>query len=629
MGISTVAVFSDADADALHVQKADTAVRIGPAPSRESYLSIEKIIAAAKKSGATAVHPGYGFLSENAELAAACQGAGLIFVGPPPEAIRVMGSKREAKRIAREADVPVVPGYEGADQSPAQFAEAAQKAGYPVLLKASAGGGGKGMRIVRSAAELSEAIQGATREATSAFGDGTLLLEKYIEQPRHIEIQILGDAHGNLVHLFERECSIQRRHQKIIEESPSTAIDPALREKMGAAAVRIARAIGYTNAGTVEFIVGPDGAFYFLEVNTRLQVEHPVTERVTGLDLVREQIRIARGEPLGYTQASLSQRGHAIEVRLYAESPARGFLPSSGTLVDWDVTPVPGLRVDGGVSANQEISIHYDPLLAKLITHGETREEAIDRMLLALGGLSAQGVDTNQRFLGRVLEHPEFRAGRIHTHFIEQHMQEALAETPSPSLTLEAAVAATIHDAITQARGRTVLPSTVPGFRNSPTSEPTTRYIAGDATIAVSWRWLDHQRLSIQGSEVRIIRCEGPVVRFEEGGLVRDARVVARGDRRYVRTHLGALAIDEVPRFPQKKEVRATGAAIAPMPGKVVLVAVKVGDTVARGATLVVLEAMKMEHTVRATEDGSVTAVSVASGDQVQSEQALVVVTPA
>ena len=415
MGISPVAVFSDADAGAPHLADCDLAVRLGPPPARDSYLAIDRLIAAARSADCDAVHPGYGFLAENPDFARACGDAGLVFIGPTPEVIAALGSKENARRIATRAGVPVVPASEAAG---------AVDIPYPVLVKASAGGGGKGMRIVRSAAELQPALEAARREAAAAFGDDTLLVERYLEGARHVEIQILGDQHGNLVHLFERECSIQRRHQKIVEESPSPALTPELRTRMGDAALLLAREVGYTSAGTVEMLFGADGSFYFLEVNTRLQVEHPVTEFVTGLDLVREQIRLAEGEPLGYGQADLRQRGHAIEVRLYAEDPARGYLPATGRLIDWRVPDLAHLRVDAGVECGSEVSVHYDPMLAKLICHAPTRGEAARRLARALEELVALGVTTNRELLVAVLRHPAFLAGATDTHFLERHAAE-------------------------------------------------------------------------------------------------------------------------------------------------------------------------------------------------------------
>jgi len=423
MGVRAVGVYSEADAGALHTRLADEAVLIGPASPGESYLRIERIIEEARRAGAEAVHPGYGFLSENADFAEAVQAAGLVFVGPPADAIRQMGSKTRARVIMQRAGVPVVPGYHGA--AGADFAEAAGSIGYPVLVKAAGGGGGRGMRVVRKAGELEAALASAGAEAASAFGDATLFLEKYVERGRHIEFQVFGDAHGNVVHLFERECSIQRRHQKLIEESPSPLLEehPALRARMGEAAVAAARAVGYENAGTVEFVVDPDTrGFFFLEMNTRLQVEHPVTEALTGVDLARLQLRVAAGEPLPFAQAEVTARGHAIECRVYAEDPANEFYPSIGPLLKVALPGGPGVRVDEGFETGDSVSQHYDALLAKVIAAGADRGEALRRMEAALGGFAVLGVATNVAFLRAVLAHPEFQAGRATTQFIAEQM---------------------------------------------------------------------------------------------------------------------------------------------------------------------------------------------------------------
>ncbi|MBP6820827.1 MAG: acetyl-CoA carboxylase biotin carboxylase subunit, partial [Acidobacteria bacterium] len=409
MGIATVAVYSDADANAPHVRFADEAVHIGAAPAKDSYLNAERILEAAKLTGAEAIHPGYGFLSENADFAEACATAGIVFIGPQAKAIRQMGLKSPARKLAAAAGCPVVPGYDGEDQSDKTLQAEILKIGFPVLIKASAGGGGKGMRVVRSESEIAEAIESARREAEKAFGNGALLLEKFVERARHVEVQILGDQHGNLVHLFERDCSLQRRHQKVIEESPSPAVSPELRQQMGEAAVKVGQAINYSNAGTVEFILTPNNQFYFIEVNTRLQVEHPVTEAVTGVDLVKLQIEIAEGKPLPFTQSELKTSGHAIEARLYAEDPANDFLPATGKLHDWRLPEtVEGLRIDSGVEAGSEVGIYYDPMLAKLIAHADDRATAIRKLSYALRQLSVQGVTTNREFLLRLVEHAGF-----------------------------------------------------------------------------------------------------------------------------------------------------------------------------------------------------------------------------
>lgn len=441
--IETVAVYSDADADAPHVQAADRAVRIGPTAPAESYLNIPALIEAARTHECDAIHPGYGFLSERSAFARACEEAGLIFIGPTADTIERMGSKVGSRELMERAGVPVVPGATPADQSNDGVLAAVRSIGFPCLVKASAGGGGKGMRILRDEAGATEMIDGARREAQAAFGDGTLYVERLIERPRHVEIQVFGDAHGNVVHLFERECSVQRRHQKVIEESPSPALTPDLRRRMGDAAVAAARAVNYRNAGTVEFLLegsGPEAKFYFLEMNTRLQVEHPVTEAVTGVDLVRAQLEVAAGHPLPWAQDDLSQHGHAIECRIYAEDPVNDFLPQAGTLLVYRKPAGPGVRVDDGVVEGAEVPVAYDPLLAKLIVHGETRQAAIERVIAALRQYAVLGIRTNVPFLLRVLRHPAFAAGEIHTGFIDEHLA-TLTEPRAPSAELVAAAA--------------------------------------------------------------------------------------------------------------------------------------------------------------------------------------------
>jgi acetyl-CoA carboxylase biotin carboxylase subunit len=424
LGITAVAVCSETDRDALHVRMADEAVTIGPPPAYESYLNAERILDAARRTGAQAIHPGYGFLSENAEFAQAVQEAGIVFIGPPPEAIQAMGDKAQARERMQGSGVPVVPGYQGSEDE-AALAQAASGLGFPVLVKAAAGGGGKGMRVVWKAEEFKDSVAAARREALHAFGDSRMILERYIPQAHHVEIQVLGDGHGNLVHLFERECSVQRRHQKVIEETPSPLLEDALRSEMGAAALLAAREIGYQNAGTVEFIVNPvTREFYFLEMNTRLQVEHPVTELVTGLDLVHWQIRISAGEPLAFTQADVQQHGHAIQCRLYAEDPANGFLPATGPVLRFVEPEGPGIRVDSGITSGDEITIHYDPLIAKVIVYAEDRPSAIRRMQSALREAVLLGVKTNWQFLQDVLSHPDFKAGLAYTTWVEEIFED-------------------------------------------------------------------------------------------------------------------------------------------------------------------------------------------------------------
>jgi acetyl-CoA carboxylase biotin carboxylase subunit len=451
MGIETVAVYSDADATAKHVRLADRAVRIGPPPATESYLSIQAILAAARQTGADSVHPGYGFLSENAAFARACGESGLIFIGPPPDAIAKMGSKIAARALMEVAGVPVVPGRTPSDQTDEGIAAAARQIGAPVLVKASAGGGGKGMRVARDGKALEEAIPAARREALAAFGDGTLYVERLVDKPRHVEVQVFADAHGNVVHLFERECSVQRRHQKVIEESPSPALTPGLRARMGAAAVAAARSAGYQNAGTIEFLLegqGDDAKFYFLEMNTRLQVEHPVTEVVTGLDLVRAQLQVAMRQPLPWQQVQLEQRGHAIECRVYAEDPSAGFLPQAGPLLLYREPSGPGVRIDSGVEEGAEVGVYYDPMLAKLIAWGADRQAAIARAIEALEQFPVLGVRTNVEFLIRTLDHHAFRSGDTHTGFIDDHLAALLETTPPDDTVFAAAACATRNQQI-------------------------------------------------------------------------------------------------------------------------------------------------------------------------------------
>jgi len=446
LGIEAVAIYSDADAGAAHVRAADRAVRVGPPPAADSYLNIGAVVDAARTSGADAVHPGYGFLSERAAFADACTSAGLVFVGPPAAAIDAMGSKIGARQLMERAGVPVVPGRTPSDQTDAGIRAAATTIGFPVLIKASAGGGGKGMRTARDLSTMAEAIPAARREAQAAFGDGTLYVERLIERPRHVEIQVFADALGNAVHLFERECSVQRRHQKVIEESPSPALTPALRARMGAAAVAAARSAGYVNAGTIEFLLddqrgrGDDAPFYFLEMNTRLQVEHPVTEMVTGTDLVRAQLHVAAGGRLPWLQADLTQRGHAVECRVYAEDPASGFLPQAGPLLVYREPSGPGIRVDSGVEEGSDVPVQYDPMLAKLIASGGSRDAAIARAVAALRSFPILGVRTNVAFLINVLRHPAFASGDVHTGFIDEHLTDLL-RTPEPSPAVLAAAA--------------------------------------------------------------------------------------------------------------------------------------------------------------------------------------------
>ena len=639
MGIRTVAVFSDADEDALFVRSADEAVRIGPAAARESYLRGDKVIEAAKLTGADAIHPGFGFLAENAEFAEAVLAAGLVFVGPSPHAIRAMGLKREAKITAVAAGVPVVPGYTGEDQSNEALTRACSEVGYPLLLKASAGGGGKGMRIVRADGELQPAIESARREAESAFGNGTLIVEKYVERPRHIEIQILGDAHGNVVHLFERECSIQRRHQKIVEEAPSPFLTQEVRARMGADAVKLAKSIGYASAGTVEFVVAQDGTYFFLEVNTRLQVEHPVTEGViAGLDLVEEQIRVARGERLRFDQSALEKRwsGSSIECRVCAENPRDGYLPAAGRIVDFHVAApardAPWLRIETAIESGDSVPVHYDSMIAKIITRGETRTDAIQRMRCALFALSVHGIETNVELLQAVLSHPEFVRGAFDTHFLERNAEVLLADGGA-SLAW-AAIAAALHGEAGRTAARTITPSVPSGYRNNRFAPERVSFACGERVVEVGYVKEAGAtfRVTVTGADMLFDRVQrasvdgARVVIEASSGRRFSARVVADETRTFVRIDGRSMTLVELPRFPDRDAESAVDGCVAPMPGKILKVLVQTGMTVKAGETLVLMEAMKMEHAVKAPHDGVAKEVRAKVGEQVDGGALLVIV---
>jgi acetyl-CoA/propionyl-CoA carboxylase biotin carboxyl carrier protein len=631
LGIGSVAVYSDADARAAHVRVADEAVRIGPAPAAESYRSIPAVIAAAKRTGAQAVHPGYGFLSESGEFAQACADAGLVFIGPPPAAVAAMGDKIAAKALVAAAGVPVVPGRHEPGMDDRRIAEAVAEIGLPVMLKPSAGGGGKGMRVVRGGDDLAAAVAAARREAQSAFGDPTLLVERLIDRPRHIEVQILADEHGRVRHLGERECSLQRRHQKVVEESPSPSVSPRLRERLGAAAIETARACGYRGAGTVEFIVDsadPD-RFYFLEMNTRLQVEHPVTELVTGWDLVEQQVRIAAGLPLPSGPPGVAMHGHAVEARVYAEDPAREFLPSTGRLLVVAEPEGPGVRVDSGVVAGQEVSPHYDPMIAKVMAHGADRAAALARLDRALADTAYLGVATNVGYLRRLLALAEVRAGDLHTGLIADHPELAAAPPPDDH---ELAAAALLRlDDLMPSRADD--PWLVPdGWRVTGAAPSGLRVRAADgsvvdvevrglpaaATVAVSGRTAVPASLAHHGGRVRVdvagdvrtyaTAADGPVLWLSHGG--RTVRLV-EADRLQAESSAG--------------EGSGAGPVRSPMPGTVIAVAVGPGDTVAAGQPLVTVEAMKMEHTLTAPADAVVAEVAAAVGGQVRLDDVLVV----
>ncbi len=637
LGIAAAAVYAPGDGDALHVRSADEAYALGG-----SYLDIEKVMEAALEARADALHPGYGFLSENPALPEACRAVGLVFIGPSPEAMRALGDKRRAKILARRAGVPTVPGYDGEDQDDAVLKEQAHLIGTPLLIKATAGGGGRGMREVHDLADFAEALESARREARNAFGDATVLLEKLVLRPRHIEIQLMGDVHGGVIHLGERECSIQRRHQKIVEEAPSPAVSPALRLEMGAAAVRLAREAGYTNAGTAEFMLDPEGRYYFLEMNARLQVEHPVTEIVTGLDLVALQLHLAAGRPLPLAQEDVTLRGHAVECRVYAEDPAAGFLPSIGPLRVYAEPRGPGVRVDSGVTAGDEVTTSYDPMLAKLITSGETRVEAVERGLRALRRFAVLGVTTNIAFLGRVLDHPSFREGDLSTGFVAEHLSNVAHSSPTPSTPHEVVLLA----ALWGATAPLTLPDqpdpwrTTSGWSGGTGLSP--RYTTGGVEDVVvlartrpgGWSATVGDALYEVVSTVRdhgAVEVGGLTVTLEDGRVVRGH--VAPAGATVLVSYIGATYILRLEGPPDLDRLGGSAqgaghggesALTAPMPGTIVRVLVREGDTVKAGRRLAVLEAMKMEHAIEAPYDGVVRAVTHQEGDLVAAGDRLI-----
>ena len=630
MGLSTVAVFSDADADAAYVREADISVRLPGSAPADTYLRGDLVIAAALAAGADAVHPGYGFLSEDADFAAAVLAAGLTWVGPPVEAIRAMGSKLAAKRLMTDAGVPCLPGADASGLSPDELLAAAADIGYPVLVKASAGGGGRGMRIVTSAQELPAAVDSAGREAASAFGDGTVFLERYVERPRHIEVQVMADTHGTCVALFERDCSVQRRHQKVLEEAPSPAVDDALRRRLCDAAVAAAKAVGYTGAGTVEFVVSPDGTPAFLEMNTRLQVEHPVTELVTGLDLVALQLLVAQGHrlPASATQARLN--GHAIEARLYAEDPTREFLPCTGVFTRFAIPAGEGIRVDSGVETGSLIGVHYDAMLAKVIAYADTRELASARLSAALAAAHLHGVTTNRDLLVAVLRSPAWLAGEVDTAFLQQHDPAVLGRSrvDEAGLRCHAAAAALAGAAACRTRAR-VLADLPSGWRNLRSTIATTSYAVDGCDIVVGYGddVVEVDGVTLPG--LRVWSASPDLVDLEVDGLRRRYDVHLDGPTAYVDSALGSSVLVEAERFPLPGSGLAPGALTAPLPGTVVRLDAEVGAAVERGQVLVILEAMKMEHAVRAGAAGTVTHVHVCTGDQVVDGAVLVVVEPA
>ena len=641
MGIRTVAIYSDADATALHVAACDEAYRVGPASARESYLDGAKIVAVAKASGAQAIHPGYGFLSETEDFAAAVAAAGLAFVGPPPAAIRAMGSKAEAKVIMAKAGVPIVPGYHGPDQDEAVLLAQADAIGYPVLIKASAGGGGKGMRSVERRETFAAALASARREAQAGFGDSRMLLEKYLPQPRHIEIQVFADNHGHCVHLFERDCSVQRRHQKVLEEAPAPGMTGQRREQMGAAAVAAAKAIGYSGAGTVEFIVADavsrDSPFYFMEMNTRLQVEHPVTEMITGLDLVEWQLRVAAGERLPLAQEQIRFHGHALEARIYAEDPDRDFLPSIGRIAYLRMPAACAqVRIDTGVREGDAISRYYDPLLAKLITWGEDRPAALRRLKAALAAFRVVGVTTNVAFLQRVIAHEAFASGRIDTGLIARHHAALLPPPSAPSARVLAVAALGELASLRAAAAAAARASSDPAspwhavdtwWLNSEEHAITLLFEAGGAIYPVRLRTDGNAvALHVDGGDIAAtVASSGAELRLQLDGVELVADIVAQGEDRYVYCagEMHRLRLVDPLAHSGDEEPHA-GHLMAPMSGSVVAVLVKPGETVSKGAPLLVLEAMKMEHTITAPADGKVSAVHYRCGEQVSEGAVLI-----
>lgn len=618
LGYRTVAVYSEADARALHVEMADEAVCIGPAQVAESYLNVAAILDAARRTGADCVHPGYGFLSENAGFARACKDAGLVFVGPPESAIELMGSKRRSKIAMQEAGVPVVPGFEGDNATDEELIEAAANIGYPLMLKASAGGGGRGMRLVESESELADNIKRARSEARQAFGDDELILEKAVIEPRHIEIQVFADRHGHAVHLGERDCSVQRRHQKVVEEAPSPFVTPELRQSMGEAAVKAALACHYEGAGTVEFLVDKNRNFYFLEMNTRLQVEHPVTELITGQDLVAWQLAVAEGQVLPLSQDSIRLDGHAIEVRLYAEDPANQFTPQTGELLGFAPAEGDGIRFDSGVRAGDQVTPHYDPMLAKVIAWGKDRNEARRRLIRALEDTTIFGVTTNRWFLSRIVAHPTFGNGEATTAFLSKEFREDDSLSPLEISEQELALAAAI--ACQNDNGRA-------GWSNAPATETPVVLRYQDQTFELMARHRGEQMLVRMGEESREItlrRVSSGVLCIIDRGVRQRCQYQWHGDDLYLQLLGRAVMVTDVTHQPAAGATNSgSGRIQAAMDGAIIDVPVKAGQAVKQGDTLMVLEAMKMEHPVKADRDGVIRDLFAGVGDQVKRNQLL------
>jgi geranyl-CoA carboxylase alpha subunit len=624
LGYQTVAVYSDADRDAPHVSLADEAVHIGPSPAAESYLKVDAILEVARKTGADALHPGYGFLSENAAFAKACADAGVVFIGPPPDAITAMGDKALAKQRMLQAGVPCAPGYLGADQSDAVLTQEAHKLGYPLLVKAVAGGGGRGMRLVRNDAELQPGLEGARREAISAFGDGTLMLERLIDNGRHIEIQVFADAHGNAVYLGERDCTAQRRRQKVIEEAPSPVVSPAMREAMGRDAVAAALAVGYRGAGTVEFIVDEHLKHYFLEMNTRLQVEHPVTECITGFDLVEWQLQVAAGEPLPARQEDIRLSGHAIEARLYVEDPYTGFAPQTGTVAYWQPERAlqPGIRIDDGIRQGSVVSPFYDPMVAKVIVHGRDRGDAIRRLRAALANAPLLGLKNNGRFLSDLVDHSAFREARMTTTLIDQWLEqgEPLLQAPVPSMAAWQVAAL----ALAQQQGSSWRANSVAAYSVQLQCGEEVR------TVRISSDGQGLTTITMDGvtAQARVIAWQDAVLRLELDGVAQTAIAVFATGAWHV-AHAGySHVFSEVSAFPDANALKDASRALSPVAGKVTQVLVAPGDAVTEGQQLVCVEAMKMEMWLCAEQAGQVQAVHTRAGEQVEAGAVLVELSP-
>jgi propionyl-CoA carboxylase alpha chain len=628
MGIYTIAIYSDGDANEPFVNDADEGWALDGMTATETYLDMDKVLAAAESSGADAIHPGYGFLSENAAFAQKVIDAGLIWIGPPPEAISTMGDKLVAKELMDKAGVPILRSIELDDD--ADLAVAAETVGFPALVKAAAGGGGKGMRIVNEASELEGAVASAKREAASAFGVATVFLERYLKGARHVEIQVIGDSQGNLVHCFERECSIQRRHQKIIEEAPSSAVSPELRERMGQAGIQAVRAINYENAGTVEFLLDSGGEFFFLEVNTRLQVEHPVTEEITGLDLVREQILVAQGFPLSFTQESLEINGHAIEARIYAEDPTNEFLPATGEVLAWEMPTKPEARYDSGVTSGSKVSVNFDPMLAKVTTHAPTREEASLRLARVLERMRIQGVITNRDFLITTLRHPRFLAGDTTTSFIEE-VNPPRERTLNEAELRNKAIAASLFIQYRNRSAADVLKTLPSGFRITRMPPERNTFVYHDREILTEYssRRDGDFNFTVSGETViaRVIGVSGDRLEYTVNGRRMTTTVNNHGNQWWVHGADGDISLTLKTRFPEINAPEAVaGGLTSPMPGTVIAVQVAPGEQVSAGQVLAIIEAMKMEHSAVSPQAGVVREVRVAIGDKVEGGELLVVV---